>query len=149
MPLHRLLVANRAEIAIRIMRAAADLQIESIAVYSEDDARCLHVRKADQALALQGTGAAAYLDGEQIIAAAKAVGADAIHPGYGFLAENAAFAERCAAAGVLFVGPTPASLALFGDKGQAKALASRCGVAIIPGTAGPTTLDQARAFLAA
>ncbi len=148
MPIRRLLVANRAEIAIRIMRAAADLQIESVAVYSADDARCLHVRKADQAVALTGTGAAAYLDGEQIIAAAKAAGADAIHPGYGFLAENAAFAARCAEAGIVFVGPTPDALITFGDKGQAKSLASRSGVPIIPGTAGATSLDNARAFMA-
>ena len=149
MPIHRLLVANRGEIAIRIMRAAAELQIETIAVYSEDDARCLHVRKADQAVPLKGTGATAYLDGAQIIAAAKAAGADAVHPGYGFLAENAGFAEHCSAAAIVFVGPTPASLSMFGDKGQAKALASRCGVPIIPGTAGSTSLDNARAFLAA
>ena len=100
-----LLIANRGEIAIRIMRAAAELGIRTVAVFSEDDAASLHTRKADEARPLRGAGAAAYLDAEQIIAVAKDAGCDAIHPGYGFLSENAAFARRCAEAGIAFVGP--------------------------------------------
>ena len=91
-----LLIANRGEIAIRIIRAAAEMGIRTVAVFPEDDAASLHTRKADEARRLNGAGAAAYLDGEQIIALAKAAGCDAIHPGYGFLSENAKFARRCA-----------------------------------------------------
>ena len=141
-----LLVANRGEIAIRVMRAAAELGIRSVAVFSEDDAASLHTRKADNAVALRGRGAAAYLDVEQIIQVARDAGCDAIHPGYGFLSENAAFAHRCAAENITFVGPRPAILELFGDKVQARALAERCGIAVMPGTAGPTTLEAAREF---
>ena len=90
-----LLVANRGEIAIRVMRAAAELGIPTVAVFSEDDAQSLHTRKADDARALRGKGAAAYLDIEQLITVAKAAKCDAIHPGYGFLSENGAFARRC------------------------------------------------------
>ncbi|MBI5949923.1 MAG: biotin/lipoyl-binding protein [Chloroflexi bacterium] len=142
-----LLVANRGEIAIRVMRAAAEMGVRSVAVYSEDDERSLHTQKADGARALRGTGAAAYLDIDQLIAAAKDAGCDAIHPGYGFLSENATFARRCAEAGLTFVGPRPETLDLFGDKGQARALAERVGVPVLPGTSGPTTLEQAHAFL--
>ncbi|HYB89477.1 MAG TPA: carboxyl transferase domain-containing protein [Candidatus Binataceae bacterium] len=143
----RLLVANRGEIAIRIMRAAAELGIRTVAVYSEDDAYSLHTRKADEARALRGTGAKAYLDAEQILAVARDAGCDAIHPGYGFLSENASFARRSAEEGIKFVGPRPEMLALFGDKVKARALAERCGVPVLPGTAGPTSLDDAREFL--
>src|SRR6478735_7028194 len=101
----RLLVANRGEIAVRILRAAAELGIETVAVFSEDDAASLHIHRADQAYPLRGTGAAAYLDGAQIVAAARERGCDAIHPGYGFLSENAGFAQSCADAGITFVGP--------------------------------------------
>ena len=143
-----LLVANRGEIAIRIMRAAAELGIRTVAVFSEDDARSLHTRKADEARALSGTGAAAYLDLEQIVAIAKAAGCDAIHPGYGFLSENAGFARRAAEEGIEFVGPRPEILELFGDKVRARALAERVGVPLLPGTAGATSLSEAREFLA-
>src|SRR5271170_7478115 len=111
-----LLIANRGEIAVRIMRAAAELGIRTVAVFSEDDARSLHIRKADEARALTGTGAAAYLDIEQIVATAKAAGCEAIHPGYGFLSENAVFAQRASAEGIKFVGPRADVLELFGDK---------------------------------
>jgi acetyl/propionyl-CoA carboxylase alpha subunit/acetyl-CoA carboxylase carboxyltransferase component len=144
-----ILVANRGEIAIRIMRAAAELGIRTVAIYSEDDANSLHTRKADAARALRGAGAAAYLDLEQIIDVAKAAGCDAIHPGYGFLSENAKFAHRCAEDGLRFVGPRPEILKLFGDKVQARLLAERAGVPVLPGTAGPTSLDEAKEFLAA
>jgi len=143
-----LLIANRGEIAIRVARTAAEMGIATVAVYSEDDAASLHTRKADRAVALGNSGPAAYLDGDRILAAAREVGADAIHPGYGFLSENAGFARACAAAGVAFVGPSPETLELFGDKGAAKALAIRCGVPVLPGTQGGTTVAQARAFLA-
>src|ERR1700756_5455012 len=144
-----LLIANRGEIAIRVMRAAAELGIRTVAVFSEDDARSLHTRKADEARALSGTGAAAYVDLEQIVAIAKAAGCDAIHPGYGFLSENAGFAHRTAEEGIKFVGPRPEILELFGDKVRARALAERVGVPLLPGTTGATSLGEAREFLAA
>src|SRR5246127_4156029 len=143
-----LLIANRAEIAIRITRAAAELGIRTVAVFSEDDARSLHTRKADEGRALSGSGAAAYLDIEQILAVAKAAGCDAIHPGYGFLSENANFARRAAEEGIKFVGPRPEILELFGDKVHARALAERLGVPLLPGSQGATSLDEAREFLA-
>lgn len=146
MKLKSLLIANRGEIAIRIMRAASELGIRTIAVFSEDDAHSLHTRKADEARPLRGTGVAAYLDGEQILTVAKEAGCDAIHPGYGFLSENAGFARRCAEEGIAFVGPRAEILDLFGDKGQARALAMSCGVPVLPGTSGPTSLEQARTF---
>jgi acetyl/propionyl-CoA carboxylase alpha subunit/acetyl-CoA carboxylase carboxyltransferase component len=146
--LKKLLIANRGEIAVRIARTAAEMGIATVAVYSEDDAASLHVKKTDEAVALKGSGPAAYLDGAQVLAQAKAVGADAIHPGYGFLSENAAFASLCAEAGVTFVGPSPQTLDLFGDKGRARALAREHGVPILPGTEGATTLEEARAFFA-
>src|SRR5271155_2224783 len=105
-----LLIANRGEIAIRIARTAAEMGIATVAVYSEDDAASLHIRKTDTALALTGVGPAAYLDGGQVLEAARAAGAEAIHPGYGFLSENAGFARACAAAGLTFVGPSPETL---------------------------------------
>jgi len=144
-----LLVANRGEIAIRIMRAAAELGIRTLAIYSEDDATTLHTRKADEARPLRRAGAVAYLDLEQIIAIAKAAGCDAIHPGYGFLSENAKFAHRCAEEGIRFVGPRAEILKLFGDKVQARLLAERAGVPVLPGTSGATSLKEAKEFLAA
>ena len=139
-----LLIANRGEIAIRIIRAAAEMGIRTVAIFPDDDAASLHTRKADEARRLNGAGAAAYLDGEQIIALARDAGCDAIHPGYGFLSENAAFARRCASAGITFVGPRAEMLELFGDKVQARALAERCGIPILRGTSGATSLDEAR-----
>ncbi len=144
----KLLIANRGEIAIRVLRAASELGIETVAVYSEDDARSLHVVRADEARPLRGVGPAAYLDAGQIVAVAAETGCDAVHPGYGFLAENAAFARRCAEAGITFVGPSPEVLELCGDKAQARALAERCGVPVLPGTSGPTTMEEAKQFLA-
>lgn len=143
----RLLVANRGEIAIRILRAAADSGLSAIAVFSEDDAASLHVRIADEARALRGAGAAAYLDGEQLLRIAREAGCDAVHPGYGFLSENAGFARACEAAGVTFVGPAPETLELFGDKGRARELAAEHGVPIPDGTFGPTSRAQAERFL--
>src|SRR5438445_12271538 len=99
------LIANRGEIAIRLSRAASEVGIHSVAIFSEDDATSLHTRRADEARALKGVGVAPYLDIDQILAVAKAAGCDALHPGYGFLSENAIFARRCADAGITFVGP--------------------------------------------
>ena len=145
-PTSRLLIANRGEIAIRIARSAAELGVHTVAVYPADDAECLHVRSADEARALPGTGAAAYLDVEQIISAARASGCDALHPGYGFLSENAAFARRCAEADVRFVGPRPEILELLGDKVQARALAERTDVPLLGGSREPASLEDARKF---
>ena len=117
----KLLVANRGEIAIRIMRAAAELGMATVAVAPRDDAGSLHTGKADDAVTLDGVGAAAYLDIGGIVAAALASGCDAVHPGYGFLAENAGLARACADAGLTFVGPRVETLELFGDKARARA----------------------------
>lgn len=130
----RLLIANRGEIAVRIAEAAAELGIATVGVYSEDDATSLHVKRVDEAVALKGRGAAAYLDIAGVVAAAKTAKCDAVHPGYGFLSENAAFARACAAAKVAFVGPTPEQLDLFGDKARARAHAQKCKVPVLPGT---------------
>jgi acetyl/propionyl-CoA carboxylase alpha subunit/acetyl-CoA carboxylase carboxyltransferase component len=143
----KLLVANRGEIAIRIFRSVANLGMSSIAVYPADDSASLHVEKADAAIVLPGRGVAAYLDGAAILRVAREAGATAIHPGYGFLSENAAFARACAAAGIAFVGPTPEILDLFGDKHRARQLAQQVGVPTLPGTEAPTTPEKARAFM--
>ncbi|MCA6253473.1 MAG: carbamoyl-phosphate synthase large subunit, partial [Phenylobacterium sp.] len=143
----RLLIANRGEIAIRIARTAADMGVGTVAVYAEDDAASLHVRVADEAVALGRTGVPAYLDIEGVIAAARSAGCDAIHPGYGFLSENADFARACEAAGLTFVGPRPESLRLFGDKAAARALAESCGIPLPSGISRPVSLAEAQAFL--
>ena len=143
-----ILVANRGEIAVRVIRAARDLGLATVAVSPQDDAGSLHTRLADRAAVLPGAGTAAYLDGAQILAAARATGATAVHPGYGFLSENAQFARRCAEQGIAFIGPTPEQLEVFGDKTRARGLAERLGVPVLPGTRGATTLDEARAFAA-
>src|SRR5580704_16116895 len=135
-----LLIANRGEIAIRIARAAADLDLDCTAIYSIDDERSLHVRAADRAVPLAAAGAKAYLDIAAIIAAARSARCDAIHPGYGFLAESADFARACAQAGIAFVGPSPEALEAFGDKTRARAIAIRAGVPVIAGTDGPADL---------
>jgi acetyl/propionyl-CoA carboxylase alpha subunit len=143
-----LLIANRGEIAVRIARAAAEIGMRTVAVYSQDDAQSLHIRRAEHAMELPGAGPRAYLDGAAIIAAAMQAGCDAIHPGYGFLSESAAFARDCAEAGLRFVGPSVEQLELFGDKGRARALAQRLGVPVLGGSFAATTLEDARAFLA-
>ena len=148
MTLRHVLIANRGEVAIRIARACADLGIATTAVYATDDAQSLHIRRAEAAVALPGRGAAAYLDIPAVVAAAVASGCDAVHPGYGFLSENAAFAAACAAAGLVFVGPAPGVLALFGDKTAARRLAMEHRVPVPRGTVGATTLAEAEDFLA-
>jgi acetyl-CoA carboxylase biotin carboxylase subunit len=142
----RLLVANRGEIAIRILRACRDLDIKGIAVYSDADRRSMHVRYADEAYRIGPPPAAeSYLDIERIIAAAKHSHADAIHPGYGFLAENPEFAEACAREDITFVGPSPRSMRLLGDKIEARRLVQQAGVPVVPGTEAIHELDVARA----
>ncbi len=147
MKISRLLIANRGEIAIRIARAAAESGLPTVAVHPDDDAASLHLRHADATHRLPGRGARAYLDIEAIIEAALANGCDGLHPGYGFLSENAELARRCAQAGIRFVGPSVHALALFGDKVQARALAREQGLPLIAGSAGPVTLEEARVFL--
>ena len=141
-----LLIANRGEIAIRIARAAADLKIRSVAVFSQDDAASLHTRVADEAVPLPGKGARGYLDVDAIIAAAKTAGATAIHPGYGFLAERADFAARCASEGITFIGPAIEHLALFGDKSRARTAAKDSDVPILRGLDDAVSLETAAAF---
>jgi len=144
--LKKLLIANRGEIAVRIARTAAEMGIVTVAVFSEDDALSLHTRKTDEARGLKGKGAAAYLDSAQIVSIARAAGCDAVHPGYGFLSENAEFARACADAGLVFVGPSPETLALFGDKARARQLAQETNVPVLPGTTGATSLEEAKRF---
>ncbi|SDS15586.1 urea carboxylase [Pseudomonas asplenii] len=130
-----LLIANRGAIACRILRTLRELEVKGVAVYSEADVASRHILEADQALSLgEGAAAGTYLAVDKILAAAKASGAQAIHPGYGFLSENAAFAEACEAAGIVFVGPTPEQLRLFGLKHTARALAHEQGVSLLEGT---------------
>ncbi|MFT3800943.1 MAG: carboxyl transferase domain-containing protein [Burkholderiaceae bacterium] len=143
-----ILIANRGEIAVRIARAAAELSIRSVAVYSTDDERSLHRKAADADHPLRGAGPRAYLDIDALIDAATSTGCTAIHPGYGFLSENAEFARRCEAAGLLFIGASPRVLELFGDKGRARELARSLDVPVPDGTDRATSLDEARAFMA-
>jgi len=144
----KLLVANRGEIAVRVIRAAQDMGIHTVAVLARDDAQALHGALADETVALDVTGPAAYLDGAALIGIALKTGCQAVHPGYGFLSERADFAQACADAGLVFIGPTPEQLALFGDKAQARLLASRHGVPLMPGT-GVASLADVQAFMAA
>ena len=145
----RLLIANRGEIALRIIRTATELELDTVAVYAEDDADSPHVHAADEAIALPGAGPAAYLDHAAILAAAKDSGAELIHPGYGFLSEHPGFAQACAAAGYTFVGPDVAALELFGNKSAARRAATAAGVPVLPATDGPSSVDDIRAFAAA
>ena len=133
----RVLIANRGEIAIRIARAASALGIESVSVYTPADSLSLHPRFATQSFPLRGTDPLApYLDPHEMVRVAKEAGCDAIHPGYGFLSENAGFAQLCAEEGLVFVGPSSSALALFGDKVRARALARSLGIPVVPGSDG-------------
>lgn len=142
----KILVANRGEIALRVIRACRDLQIRSVAVYSEADRNSLHVILADEAYEIgPAPSKESYLKVDKIIEVAKASGADAIHPGYGFLSENEDFAQRCKDEGIVFIGPSPKAINLMGDKLQARETMMKAGVPTVPGSAGALrTLDEAR-----
>ncbi len=143
---NKVLIANRGEIALRVIRACKELGIGSVAVYSEADRDALHVRFADEAVCIgPASSAKSYLDYRRIIAAAEVSGADAIHPGYGFLAENAEFAEVCGENGIAFIGPSPDAINRMGDKSLAKKTMTAAGVPVTPGSDGPVeTLEDAR-----
>src|SRR5213594_4328006 len=138
-PIQKLLAANRSEIAIRIFRAANELGLRTVAIYSQEDRLSLHRFKADEAYQVgAGKGpVAAYLDIEGIVALAKEKGVDAVHPGYGFISENVDFARACAKAGITFIGPRPELLEMMGNKTAARAVAQRIGVPVLPGTQEP------------
>ena len=147
----RVLISNRGEIAIRVAKAASSLGVESVGVYSPVDALSLHTRIATEAVEIGTDGTAtagladdpvgAYLDADALVAVARERGCDCVHPGYGFLAENAAFAKGCATAGLTFIGPSPEALSLFGDKVEARALAASLGIPVVPGS--PEALESA------
>ncbi|HEX9294362.1 MAG TPA: biotin carboxylase N-terminal domain-containing protein, partial [Polyangiaceae bacterium] len=131
----KILIANRGEIAVRILRAAHEMGIGTVAIHSDVDAQALHVRFADEAVCVgPAPPARSYLNIPSIISAAEVTGADSIHPGYGFLSENAHFAELCAKCGLTFIGPTAAAMRLWGDKVSARAEAKRHGLPLLPGT---------------
>jgi acetyl-CoA carboxylase biotin carboxylase subunit len=144
----KVLIANRGEIALRVIRACRELGVQTVAVYSEADRESLHVRFADDDVCIGPAPAReSYLNIPRIIAAAEITGADAIHPGYGFLAENAEFAETCAASGIAFIGPTAEQIRVMGDKAAARRAMQEVGVPIVPGTPGPVEdADEALAF---
>ena len=133
----KILIANRGEIALRIIRACKELDIATVAVHSEADTDSLHVRFADEAICIgPAQSAESYLDPRRIISAAEITGADAIHPGYGFLAENAEFADMCRDSGIKFIGPDGAMIRQMGNKAMAKELMTKAGVPVVPGSEG-------------
>src|SRR5438552_872337 len=146
----KILIANRGEIACRVIRACREMGIATVAVFSEADRESLHVMMADQAVSIgPPPPAESYLSIDKILAAARATAAEAIHPGYGFLAENAAFAEACAAAGLVFIGPPPAAIRAMGDKVAARRVAARMRVPVVPGGERPLGDDAEAARVAA
>src|SRR5512137_2425433 len=143
----KILIANRGEIACRVIRTARRLGIRTVAVYSDADRNARHVAMADEAVHIGPSAAReSYLVGERIIAAARHTGAQAIHPGYGFLSENAGFAQACADAGIVFIGPPPSAIRAMGSKSEAKKIMDKAGVPLVPGYHGD---DQTPDLLAA
>jgi len=133
----KVLIANRGEIAIRVIRACHDLGLQTVAVYSQADSEALHVLQADEAICIgEAPSQRSYLKVSNILSACEITGADAIHPGYGFLSENAKFASICESSGLNFIGPSPKAIALLGDKAQAKAVAKKAKCPVIPGSDG-------------
>src|SRR4051812_10775518 len=132
-----LLIANRGEIAVRVIRAARELGLRTVAIYAAGDERALHTRLADEAWRIPSSLPIPYLDGEAILEVAARTGTSAIHPGYGFLAENPGFARACTEAGVIFVGPSAAAIAAMGDKIEARRIAAAAGVPVVTGSDGP------------
>jgi acetyl/propionyl-CoA carboxylase alpha subunit/acetyl-CoA carboxylase carboxyltransferase component len=142
----KILIANRGEIAVRLIRAVHDMDIESVAIFAQDDAQALHVQLARRSVGLPASGPGAYLNIANIIEIALSENCDAIHPGYGFLSERAEFAEACAQAGLVFIGPQPQHLKLFGDKSRARQWALDCNVPVMPGLNEAVSLQQVQAF---
>jgi len=139
----RILIANRGEVALRVIRACREMDIETVAVYSEIDRDCLHARMADRAICIgPAPSSQSYLNMANIMSAALVTGAQAIHPGYGFLAENAGFARACADSGITFIGPSPEAIERMGDKAVARSTMIAAGVPTIPGSDGPVTSEQ-------
>src|SRR6202044_1022172 len=146
----KILVANRGEIAVRIIRACEELGVASVAVYSELDRDAPHVRRADEAYLLgPGPASESYLNVEKLIEVIEASGAEAVHPGYGFLAENAGFAARLEELGIVFIGPSASAIEAMGSKTRARELMAGAGVPIVPGTTSPVaTVQDARRIIA-
>src|SRR6185437_16162958 len=135
--MQKVLIANRGEIAVRIIRACHDLGLQTVAVYSQADSEALHVLHADEAICIgEAPSHKSYLKIPNVLSACEITGADAIHPGYGFLSENANFASICESCGLNFIGPSPSAISLLGDKSKAKATAKSAGCPVIPGSEG-------------
>lgn len=145
-PIRKVLVANRGEIALRVMRACREEGLASVAIYTAGEEGARHVRYADEAVLLESTNPLPYIDIAAVLGAATEAGVDAIHPGYGFLAENSQFAGQAREAGFVFVGPSAEVIAAMGDKVQARKTAMAAKVPVVPGSAGPVDADGAREF---